>query len=170
MNVTTPHLVAVSFLARYFSCRRGRWYSRQTHVGDMASSEARVVSDVLKALSRPPPVVSSAEDRPADNLHQVRQRQKQIDQVLFSLPQDRYDLAVPRKRRGHGDPEPPNPWRQSAKRKWDGRTLEWRRKMHAFDIGVDIDSRKPSTPAEPSSATDAADPDIGGPSCKVCSR
>lgn len=128
----------------------------------MASADSKVVSDVVKALSRPPPVVSSADDRPADNLHQVRQRQKQIDQVLFSLPQDRYDFAMPRKRRANGDPVPPSPWRQCAKRKWDARTLDWRRKMHAFDIGVDIDSRHPPALA---TATDAAD--LGGSSCKV---
>jgi len=67
------------------------------------------------------------------DIHQLDQRQKQIDYGHQTLGYIRYRLLVPKEKRSRDDPRTPKKTQACSKRSWDGQIKKWRRDLHKWD-------------------------------------
>eukprot|EP01062_Namystynia_karyoxenos_P060949 TRINITY_DN5276_c0_g1_i1.p1 TRINITY_DN5276_c0_g1~~TRINITY_DN5276_c0_g1_i1.p1 ORF type:complete len:722 (+),score=205.86 TRINITY_DN5276_c0_g1_i1:120-2285(+) len=88
----------------------------------------------LEDIRLPPPPPMVVEQMEQD-VHRLRQRQKQIEFGMATQGYLNYmrarELGVPMP--GRGEPHLPNIYQRCSKRSWDGQVRQWRQHLHAFD-------------------------------------
>jgi len=96
-------------------------------------SKENAPTSTMKFVNASPDSLASPQTPRTIDIHQLEQRQKQIDYGHQTLGYIRYRLLVPKERRGRDDPRTPKKSQTCSKRSWEGQIKKWRRELHKWD-------------------------------------